>query len=80
MSMPFDPRNPDTWPNLLTLAQMAAIYEPRTERGIQAAVARRTMKPMPAKRWPRMQWRRLEVERDVFGTVARRENGNAMKR
>lgn len=62
----FDPRDPRTWLPVLTLEQVAAIYQ-RTPDAIRCALkpsAKHLFHPAPYKTHP-YRWRKSDIERDV---------------
>lgn len=63
--MSFDPRDPSTWLPMLTLQQVAAIYQ-RPEGGVRKAAYLNRFQPAPAHRHP-LRWRKVDVERDCDG-------------
>jgi hypothetical protein len=61
----FDPANVATWPMVLTIQHMTAIYS-RTVIGLRKACQRGTFSPLPYRTRP-YQWRKVDVVRDVEG-------------
>jgi hypothetical protein len=64
----FNPNDASTWPVVLTLDQVAAIYQ-RSREAIRHALkpcSRTRFTPQPFKRSP-ARWRRVDVLRDVEG-------------
>lgn len=69
---PFDPNDCATWPLVLSLDQVAAIYGRSREairHSLKASYRGVAFQPAPFRRNP-AQWRRSEVERDVIGARA----------
>jgi hypothetical protein len=65
----FDPHKPETYPALLTVAEVAAILR-TTPKALQQAVYRKRAAVMPFQRCPSMQWRRSQLVQHVEGDVA----------
>lgn len=65
----FDASDPATWSSVLTVTEVAAIYR-RTADGIRKACQRHRFHPAPFKGPKPYLWRKVEVERDVFGSRA----------
>ena len=65
----FDANDVTTWPSVLTVAEVSAIYR-RTPGGIRKACQLHRFIPAPFKGPKPYQWRRVDVERDVFGNRA----------
>lgn len=66
----FDPKDHTTWGPLLTVEQMAAIYQ-TSVAAMQKRASRggvHAMKPAPSHRRP-ARWRKADVVADVFGEV-----------
>lgn len=61
----FDPKRPETWPVVLTVAQIAAIYQ-RTEGALRKAMSNQRFHLAPMRGRP-YRWRRVDVIRDVEG-------------
>jgi hypothetical protein len=64
----FDPVDVSSWPLVLNLQQVAAIYG-RSQEAVRCALkpsATHRFRPAPYKTHP-YQWRRADVERDVIG-------------
>lgn len=66
---PFDAADPATWSSVLTVDEVSAIYR-RTPAGIRKACQLHRFIPAPFKGPKPYQWRRVDVERDVFGARA----------
>jgi hypothetical protein len=64
----FDPHKPETYPALLTLAEVAAILR-TTPKALQQAVYRKRAAVMPFQHSP-MQWRRSQLVQHVEGDIA----------
>lgn len=62
---PFDALDSATWPPMLTADQIALIYQ-RSVGAVKKACQLRRFHPAPAKTHP-YRWRKVEIERDVFG-------------
>lgn len=72
----FDPNDPATWSLVLSIGQVAAIYQ-RTPEAIRAACAPRAVHrftPAPYRVHP-YQWRKADVLRDVEGARSMRRAG-----
>lgn len=61
----FNANESHTWPTLLTLEQVAAIWQ-RPVGGIRTSVRRGTFRPMPIEGKPH-RWRRVDVLRVIEG-------------
>lgn len=65
----FTPTNPETWPVLLDLEQVAEIYKlsPDSIRHSLTPKSKRVpFSPAPYAKYP-LRWRRADVERDLIG-------------
>jgi hypothetical protein len=63
---PFDPTDPASWPQVLKLAQVAAIYQknPQTIQHYLKPTSKVVFHPAPYRRHPAL-WRKSAILRDV---------------
>jgi hypothetical protein len=66
MTRPFDPLDSATWPQVLKLKQVAAIYQkkPQTIQRYLAPQSKQVFHPAPYRRHPAL-WRKSAILRDV---------------
>lgn len=62
----FNVTDPATWPVVLTVEHVSAIYGGRSVLGLKKACQQGTFLPAPYRKGPYL-WRRADVERDAIG-------------
>jgi hypothetical protein len=64
LDVPFSVADRATWPEVLTLSHIAAIYQ-RGIGGVRRDLERRTFVPAPFRKYP-YSWRKTDVERHLL--------------
>lgn len=65
----FNPIDPNTWPLMLTIVQVAAIYQ-RSPEAIRTAYKRGRFHPSPVPKMKPLRWRKSDVLRHVEGALS----------